>query len=86
MRRASVVQEETKQISTVETLTGAFESISSTRVAKVKSRVELSKEFFDLLWKRYSSIRIDPKSRITHPSRVQKGAKKSLLLFLPKPA
>lgn len=59
MRRASAIQKETEQISTVEDLTGVFESISSTQVAKIKSRVELSKEFFDLLWKRYSSIRID---------------------------
>lgn len=59
MRRASAIQKETEQISTVEDLTGVFESIASTQVAKIKSRVELSKEFFNLLWKRYSSIRID---------------------------
>lgn len=59
MRRASAIQKETEQITTVEDLTGVFESIASTQVAKIKSRVELSKEFFDLLWKRYSSIRID---------------------------
>jgi F-type H+-transporting ATPase subunit gamma len=66
MRRASTIQREAEQIDTVENLTGVFESLASTQVAKIRNRVELSKEFFDLLWKRYSSIRIDPSSRITH--------------------
>jgi F-type H+-transporting ATPase subunit gamma len=81
MRRASVVQEDTKQIDTVENLTGAFESIASTRVAKVKSRVELSKEFFDLLWKRYSSLRVDPGSRITERANEKKGSKKAFVII-----
>jgi F-type H+-transporting ATPase subunit gamma len=66
MRRASSIERESSQIKTVEDLTGVFESISSTQVAKVKSKVELSKEFFRLLWSRYSSIRIDPTTRITN--------------------
>jgi F-type H+-transporting ATPase subunit gamma len=66
MRRASAIEKEAKQIHTVQDLTGVFESLASTQVAKVKNKVELSKEFFKLLWSRYSSIRIDPKSRITN--------------------
>lgn len=65
MRRASAIQKESQQIGTVADLTGVFESIASTQVAKIKSKVELSKEFFELLWVRYSSIRIDPRTRIT---------------------
>ena len=53
-------------MSTLEDLTGVFESLASTQVAKVKGKVELSKEFFRLLWSRYSSIRIDPTTRITN--------------------
>jgi F-type H+-transporting ATPase subunit gamma len=81
MRRAKIIQEESAQIDTVENLTGAYESVSSTRVAKVKSRVELSKEFFDLLWRRYSSIRIDPNSRITHRPQAPEGAKKVFVII-----
>src|SRR4051812_15630268 len=66
MRRASAIEKEAVQITTVEDLTGVFESIASTQVAKVKSKVELSKQFFQLLWQRYSAIRVDPSSRITH--------------------
>lgn len=66
MRRASLIEKEGVQIATVEDLTGVFESIASTQVAKVKNKVALSKEFFQLLWSRYSAIRIDPKSRITY--------------------
>ena len=66
MRRASSIEKEAAQITTVEDLTGVFESISSTQVAKVKNKVELSKQFFQLLWSRYISIRVDPESRITN--------------------
>jgi F-type H+-transporting ATPase subunit gamma len=66
MRRASAVQKEADEITTVEDLTDVFESLASTQVAKVKNKVELSKEFFQLLWRRYTSIRVDPGSRITN--------------------
>lgn len=64
MRRASAVEKEMREIGTVQDLTSVFESLASTQVAKVKDRVEISKQFFQLLWQRYSSLRIDPKSRI----------------------
>lgn len=66
MRRPSQIEKDTIQITTVEDLTGVFESIASTQVAKVKGKVELSKQFFALLWKRYTSLRIDPSTRITN--------------------
>ena len=65
MSRASAIEKESVQISTIQDLTGVFESIASTQVAKVKNKVEESGEFFRLLWDRYRSIRIDPVSRIT---------------------
>lgn len=65
MRRASAIEQETEQITTVQDLTWVFESLASTQVAKVKNKVDLSKEFFRLLWKRYSSIRIGPRARTT---------------------
>lgn len=64
MRRANAIQKEIDEITTVEDLTGVFESIASTQVAKIKNKVQLSKDFFDLLWRRYSSIRVDPNTRI----------------------
>lgn len=66
MRRASAIEKDVGDISTVQDLTAVFESLASTQVAKVKSKVELSKAFFQLLWKRYSSIRVDPNTRITN--------------------
>jgi F-type H+-transporting ATPase subunit gamma len=65
MRRASDVQKESNQLTTVRDLTGVFESIASTQVSKIKDKVAMSKDFFDLLWQRYSLIRVDPGSRIT---------------------
>jgi F-type H+-transporting ATPase subunit gamma len=75
MRRPNIIEKEAEQITTVEDLTGVFESISSTQVAKVKSKVELSKQFFQLLWSRYSAIRIDPASQITHRGDGQENGK-----------
>lgn len=66
MRRASAIEKEVAEISTVQDLTAVFESLASTQVAKVKTKVELSKAFFQLLWQRYSSIRVDPNTRITN--------------------
>lgn len=66
MRRASAIEREAEQITTVQDLTSVFESLASTQVAKIKNKVTLSEEFFQLLWKRYSSIRIDPSLRITN--------------------
>lgn len=80
MRRANVILREAEEITTVEDLTDVFESIASTQVAKIKDKVQLSKEFFQLLWKRYSSIRIDPSSRITH-RETKEGGKKVFVII-----
>ncbi len=81
MRRASAIEKEAREITTVQDLTGVFESLASTQVAKVKNKVELSKEFFHLLWARYSSIRVDPESRITNRSLADANAKKVFVVI-----
>lgn len=81
MRRASSIQKDTQQIETVENLTGVFESIASTQVAKVKNKVGTAKEFFDLLWKRYASIRIDPHDRITHTFKNSTNGRKVFVII-----
>jgi len=81
MRRASAIEKEAKEINTIEDLTGIFESLASTQVAKVKNKVELSTDFFKLLWKRYSSIRIDPKTRITNRPLADADAKQAYIII-----
>jgi F-type H+-transporting ATPase subunit gamma len=76
MRRASTILKDTEQIITVEDLTGVFESIASTQVAKIKNKVQLSKDFFELLWQQYSAIRVDPAARITSSTRAQHNGRK----------
>lgn len=80
MRRASAVEKESQQIATVEDLTGVFESIASTQVAKVKSKVELSTQFFKLLWKRYSSIRLT-KDEVNRRSNEQTNPKTAFIII-----
>jgi F-type H+-transporting ATPase subunit gamma len=73
MRRANLIQRETQQIQAVEDLTAVFEAIASTQVAKIKDKVEMAQEFFDLLWQRYSSIRIDGSARFNSHQRGEKA-------------
>jgi ATP synthase F1 gamma subunit len=61
MRKASLIEKEKLEITTVEDLTGVFESIASTQVAKIKDKTQMAEDFFELLWKRYSAIRYDGK-------------------------
>jgi len=82
MRRASAIEKDAGEINTVQDLTGVFESLASTQVAKVKSKVELSKEFFQLLWARYSSIRVDPHTRITNRELGEKGPKEQVFVVI----
>ncbi len=73
MRRPSAILEDTEQVETVEDLTGVFESLATTQIAKVKNKVDMSKEFFNLLWAKYASLRLDPQSRITSRARSSNG-------------
>lgn len=79
MRRANLIQKETEQITAIEDLTGVFEAIASTQIAKIKDKVTMAQEFFELLWQRYSAIRIDPDSRITN--RQEEGGKKVFVII-----
>ncbi len=81
MRKANVILKETEQIGTVEDLTAVFETIASTQVAKIKDKVQLSKDFFQLLWRRYSSIRVDPGSRITSRELGEHSGKKVFIII-----
>lgn len=81
MRRASTIEREASQITTIQDLTSVFESLASTQVAKVKNKVELSKEFFQLLWRKYSSIRIDPTTRITNRELGDDQAKQAFVII-----
>lgn len=80
MRRPNAIEKDAIEIGTVQDLTSVFESLASTQVAKVKNKVELSKEFFQLIWQRYSSIRIDPKTRITARETGMNGRKVLVLI------
>lgn len=80
MRRPNVIEKEAAGIETLRNLTNVFESLASTQVAKVKSKAELSKRFFELLWQHYSAIRIDPKKRIT--TRGEGGNRRKVLVLI----
>jgi F-type H+-transporting ATPase subunit gamma len=81
MRRANLVEKDMRGIGTLKDLTNVFESLASTQVAKVKNNAQTSKEFFDLLWQRYTALRIDPKKRITERSGVGDNGRRMLVLI-----
>ena len=80
MRRASSILSEMEQIVTVQDLTGVFESIASTRVAKIRDKVELSTEFFDRLWRLYIGLGLDPGSAFS--DRQQNGNSRSAFIMI----
>ncbi len=80
MRRPNVIEKEADGVETLRNLTNVFESLASTQVAKVKTKVELSKRFFQLLWEHYTAIRIDPKKRITNHGEEGNGKKAMILI------
>lgn len=80
MRRPNVIEKDAASIETLRDLTNVFESLASTQVAKVKNKAVLSQRFFQLLWKHYSAIRIDPKKRIT--SRDENGNGRKVMVLI----
>lgn len=81
MRRTNVIEKDMAGIGTLKDLTNVFESLASTQVAKVKNKAQLSQEFFNLLWQRYTAIRIDPKKRLAVREGVGDNGKKVLILI-----
>lgn len=81
MRRSNVVEKDMAGIETLKDLTNVFESLASTQVAKVKNKAQLSQEFFNLLWQRYTAIRIDPKKRLGVREGVGDNGRKVLVLI-----
>ncbi len=81
MRRANLVEKDMASIGTLKDLTNVFESLASTQVAKVKSKAQLSQEFFNLLWERYTAIRVDPKKRLVKRVGVGDNGRKVLILI-----
>lgn len=80
MRRPNIIEKDIASVTTLRNLTSVFESLASTQVAKVKNKATLSQEFFNLLWERYTSIRIDPKTRIT--ARDENGNGRKVLVLI----
>ena len=60
MRRANIIEKDITSIGTLKNLTNVFESLASNQVAKVKHRAGLGHEFFQMIWKYYTAIRVDP--------------------------
>lgn len=59
MRRPLEIKAEEASVRSVVSLTSALESISSMQIAKTKSKVLISNQFFDEVWSIYKQIRVD---------------------------
>ncbi|MFZ1458923.1 MAG: F0F1 ATP synthase subunit gamma [Candidatus Saccharimonadales bacterium] len=82
MRRANIIEKDMVGIGTLRDLTNVFESLASTQVAKVKNKAQLSQEFFELLWSRYTAIRVDPKKRITSRGDIGDNNGRDVLILI----
>lgn len=59
MKRPLEIAKEEKSMETIVTLTNAFETLASMRIAQIKNQVLQSQQFFAELWHIYSQIRVD---------------------------
>jgi F-type H+-transporting ATPase subunit gamma len=59
MRRPLEIKAEEKSMRTIVGLTSAFESLSSMKITKTKSKVLISNQFFAEVWNIYKQIRVD---------------------------
>lgn len=59
MRRPLEIKAEEASVRSVVSLTSALESLSSMQIAKTKSKVLISNQFFDEVWNIYKQIRVD---------------------------
>jgi F-type H+-transporting ATPase subunit gamma len=59
MRRPLDIKAEENSMRTIVSLTSAFESLSSMKMAQTKSKVLISNEFFAEVWNVYKQIRVD---------------------------
>ncbi len=80
MSRAREIKKEYDQVSTLESITAAFENIASTHVQQTKDKTLSAKDFFQGLWAVYSQLRADPRERITHAKRKAKLKKDAVLV------
>ncbi len=59
MKRPLEIAKEERAMDTIVTLTNAFETLASMRIAQIKNQVLQSQQFFAELWHIYSQIRVD---------------------------
>lgn len=59
MKRPLEIAKEERSMATIVTLTNAFETLASMRIAQIKNQVLQSQQFFAELWHIYSQIRVD---------------------------
>lgn len=59
MRRPLEIKADEASVRSVVSLTSALESLSSMQIAKTKSKVLISNQFFDEVWNIYKQIRVD---------------------------
>ena len=59
MKRPLEIAKEERAMNTIVTLTSAFETLASMRIAQIKNQVLQSQRFFAELWHMYSQIRVD---------------------------
>ena len=59
MRRPLEIKAEEASVRSVVSLTSALETLSSMQIAKTKSKVLISNQFFDEVWNIYKQVRVD---------------------------
>jgi ATP synthase F1 gamma subunit len=82
MRRPNEIARDEAAMSTLVSLTGAFEGIASMRIAQVKNQVLQSNKFFNELWKIYLQLRVDNSFRFGREGPESQPIDKELYIII----
>lgn len=61
MKRALIIQDELRQVNTIQDMASVFEAVASIHIAQIKDQVVASTKFFHELWQLYSQLRVEEK-------------------------
>jgi ATP synthase F1 gamma subunit len=82
MRRPQDVAVEKGTMSTIVSLTSAFEGLASMRIAQIKNQVLEAQEFFEALWSMYEQLRVDPIFRFGRSETADEVIDKELVIAI----
>ncbi len=82
MRRVREIADQLEQVSTINSLTGVFESIASMRIGRIKDQVLASNNFFLELWQLYSQLQVKTSTPLLQAIQARHTINKAVFVLI----